>query len=81
MAKKKVRKSKAKRSSKTSSAGINFVWSNLITSSILFIISLVLYFATTNLFWADVFFVLTLIFGILALTFLISFLVLYFSRK
>lgn len=58
-----------------------FIWKNLVLFAILFVLSLVLYYASNADTYKDLFFVLSLFFGFIGIAFLISFLVYFFLKK
>ncbi|MBD3247163.1 hypothetical protein GF378_00915 [Candidatus Pacearchaeota archaeon] len=57
------------------------IWKNLVLFIIFFVLSLVLYFASTADVYKDLFFVLSLFFGFVGIAFLIAFLVYFFLKK
>lgn len=89
MAKKKVKR-KAKKPVKKRAKAISnseidkkerFIWRNLILFVILFVLSLVLYSASSSEIYDNLFLVLMIFFGFVGVAFLISFLVYFFLKK
>lgn len=81
MAKKRSKTASKKVVAGTSEQKINAVIKNFIAFLILFIVSFILYEVTLVGFWNDLFFLLVLIFGFLALAFLLVWMILKLMKR
>ena len=78
--KKPARKSMQRKSAGVKSRKLRIASRNLVMFVILFVLSLILYYASGQEFYVNLFFMLSILFGFLAMAFLIAYLVLFFMK-